>query len=313
MPIPQMEREVDSSKTKKSTRAAKRDRPTPNPTALPTDIPTSEVGRNTSVPEGEKANVQDKEQNHPTPTEGNTSTLAPQMDQPDLVIPGMLQHKSGDPSSTQLHKKLKPQNIGQVTNDLKTPKGSGIEATTPEPTLQPKSGQVQPPPALIEAMMTEIMENTYQDIQGEISCLETMFPDNNNTNEDNNPLYAYKASADPDTMYHHQAIMEPDAKDFKEAMAKVIADQMQNVNFTIHKKVDFQKEKIILSAIWQMQQRRDIKTGKIKKWKAQLNIDDSRMQKGIHYDQTYAPVASWKSIRLLLIMKIKIRDSRSIQ
>jgi hypothetical protein len=259
---------VDSSKTKKSNRATKRNRPTPDPTALPTNIPTSEGVRNTSVPEGEKANAQDKEQNHPTPTEGDKRTLAPQMDQPDLVIPGTLQHKSGDSSSTQLRKKLKPQNIGQVTNDLKTQTGSGLEATTPGPTLQPKSGQVQPPPALIEAMMTEIVENTHQDIQGEIFCLESMFPDNNNINEDNDLLYAYKALADPDTMYHHQAMMEPDTKDFKEAMAKEIADQMQNSNFTLHKKVDVPKDKTILPAVWQMRRKRDIKTGKIKKWKA---------------------------------------------
>jgi hypothetical protein len=156
-------------------------------------------------------------------------------------------------------------------------------------------------------MMTEIVENTHQDIQGEIFCLESIFPDNNNINEDNDPLYAYKALADPDTMYHHQAMMEPDTNDFKEAMAKEIADQMQNGNFTIHKKVDVPKDKTILPAVWQMQQKRDIKTGKIKKWKARLNINGSRMQKGIHYDQTYAPVASWKSIRLLLIMVAKYK------
>jgi hypothetical protein len=51
--------------------------------------------------------------------------------------------------------------------------------------------------------------------------------------------------------------------------------------------------------------KRDIKTGKNKKWKARLNINSSRIQKGIHYDQTYAPVASWKPIRLLLIMVAK--------
>ena len=33
-----------------------------------------------------------------------------------------------------------------------------------------------------------------------------------------------------------------------------------------------------------------------------MNIDGSRMKKGIHYEQTYAPVASWNSIRLLLTM-----------
>ena len=43
-------------------------------------------------------------------------------------------------------------------------------------------------------------------------------------------------------------------------------------------------------------------TRKIKRWKARLNIDGSRMTKGVHYDKVYAPVASWNSIRLLLTM-----------
>ena len=44
------------------------------------------------------------------------------------------------------------------------------------------------------------------------------------------------------------------------------------------------------------------KTRRVKKYKARLNIDGSRMQKGKHYDQTYAPVAKWSSIRLMLIL-----------
>ena len=38
------------------------------------------------------------------------------------------------------------------------------------------------------------------------------------------------------------------------------------------------------------------------KYKARLNIDGSCMQYGKHYDQTYAPVASWNSIWTLLIL-----------
>ena len=52
-----------------------------------------------------------------------------------------------------------------------------------------------------------------------------------------------------------------------------------------------------------MRRKRDIKTGTIKKYKARLNIDGSRMQNSIHYDQSYAPVASWNSTRLLWTMK----------
>ena len=56
----------------------------------------------------------------------------------------------------------------------------------------------------------------------------------------------------------------------------------------------------VLPAVWQMKRKRDIKSQKVKKWKARLNIDGSRTTKGVHYDQTYAPVASWNSIRMLL-------------
>ena len=40
---------------------------------------------------------------------------------------------------------------------------------------------------------------------------------------------------------------------------------------------------------WQMKRKRDIKSRKVKKWKARLNMDGSRTTKGVHYDQTYAP------------------------
>ena len=51
-----------------------------------------------------------------------------------------------------------------------------------------------------------------------------------------------------------------------------------------------------------MKRKRDIITREIKKYKAILNIDGSKMKKGVHYNQTYAPVASWNLIRLMLTL-----------
>jgi hypothetical protein len=45
-------------------------------------------------------------------------------------------------------------------------------------------------------------------------------------------------------------------------------------------------------------------TGEIKRYKARLNIDGSRMVHMRDYDLTYAPVASWASIRLLLALTL---------
>ena len=49
---------------------------------------------------------------------------------------------------------------------------------------------------------------------------------------------------------------------------------------------------------------REIKIGTIIKYKARLNIDSSRMKQGIYYDQSYATVASWNSIKMLLIIRV---------
>ena len=87
-------------------------------------------------------------------------------------------------------------------------------------------------------------------------------------------------------------------------MNKEVEDQLRNGNFTIIHRSELPKGATVLPAVWQMKRKRDIKTREIKKYKARLNIDGSRMQPGKHYDPNliYAPVASWNSIRLLLTM-----------
>ena len=59
---------------------------------------------------------------------------------------------------------------------------------------------------------------------------------------------------------------------------------------------------VVLPAVWQLKRKMDIKSGTINKYKGRLNIDGSRMKQGIHYDESYAPVEKWNTIRLLLTM-----------
>jgi hypothetical protein len=87
--------------------------------------------------------------------------------------------------------------------------------------------------------------------------LETMYPDWDAYNEPEGPL-AMKASADPDTMYHHEAMREPDRDEFKKAMQKEIDDQMENGNFEIIKRREVPKGATILPAVWQMKRKHDI-------------------------------------------------------
>ena len=118
-------------------------------------------------------------------------------------------------------------------------------------------------------------------------------------------LMAFKAVADPDSMYMHQAMKQHDRKHFIKAMESEVQAQYNNKNFSLIKRKDIPKGKSILPTVWQMKRKRDIKTQKIKKYKARLCLDGSRMKKNIDYSETYAPVASWRSIRIVLSLVAK--------
>jgi hypothetical protein len=56
-------------------------------------------------------------------------------------------------------------------------------------------------------MMVEVVN---QEIEGELFSFQAMFSQDNDSLTQDNGLLAYKAKADPDTMYLHEALKEPD-------------------------------------------------------------------------------------------------------
>jgi hypothetical protein len=107
----------------------------------------------------------------------------------------------------------------------------------------------QPVQRLIMVMKAEKSQGTKNDVGGDIFCLESLHPDCQGANE---PLQAFKATSDPDTMYPHDAMKEPDAPQFMEAMVREVTDQMGNKNFSIMLREDIPKGASILPAVWQM-------------------------------------------------------------
>ena len=192
-----------------------------------------------------------------------------------------------------------------VTNDgtpkLKRASGSTTEQVDRHSTQRRRSSRkANSSPDMLKAMMAELVENTQANVPGEIFAHQAMFPDQEHDHID--PFLAYKAVSDPDTLYYHQAMREPDRSEFESGMEKEINDQFENGNFTVIRRSEVPDGCTILPAVWQMRRKRDARTGKIKKYKARLNIDGSRMKYGEHYNETYAPVASWNSVRMLLTM-----------
>ena len=72
-------------------------------------------------------------------------------------------------------------------------------------------------------------------IEGEIYCIETLFAHDICDPLFDEPLMAFKALSDPDTLYHHEAIQQTDQKQFELAMEKEIQTQIDHGNFTVMK------------------------------------------------------------------------------
>jgi len=186
-------------------------------------------------------------------------------------------------------------------NTTKT--GNSVMGSATEPIRTRFGRTVKPVQRILAAMCTEISEATRNDVEGEMFCYVAMFPNDDRWSY-RDPLMAYKAVSDPDTLYYHQAMREKDKAKIQESMMKEVTDQFNNGNFTVIPRSEVPKGQTILPAVWQMRRKRDAKDGSIKKYKARLNIDGSRMKRGEHFEETYAPVASWNSVRMLLTMTV---------
>ena len=143
-------------------------------------------------------------------------------------------------------------------------------------------------------MMTEL--GAIRKAKGEILLFTAL---NEEPEEENNPLLAYKAVS-PDILRLHEAMKAKDKGEFKMAMEKEVNAQITNGNFTVIPRSEVPKGFRVFPRVWALVRKRDIQTREIKKYKARLAFDGSRMREGEDYDKTYAPVASWMSIRLLL-------------
>jgi len=168
---------------------------------------------------------------------------------------------------------------------------------TPGERTRSSSRTKRPVARLIEAMTSELRKlGGVTELFGYLA----LHP-NKDTYEPTYPeVVAMKAHADPDSLYLHEARKQPDWKDFAEAMQLEIEQQVSTGLYTITKRSEVPEGATVLPAVWQLRRKRDVRTGRIKKHKARCNIDGSRMRYGEHYEQTYAPVAGWTAIRLVL-------------
>jgi hypothetical protein len=136
------------------------------------------------------------------------------------------------------------------------------------------------------------------------SCLISLNDHEDQESWSEQHLLAYKASMDLDTMYHHQATKQPDREKFKEAMQKECEAHYKGGNYKLIKRDKLPEGATLLSSVWRMKRKRKPSTGEISKYKARMNVNGSQMIKGLHYEETYAPVVQWATIRFFISLAI---------
>jgi Reverse transcriptase (RNA-dependent DNA polymerase) len=112
----------------------------------------------------------------------------------------------------------------------------------------------------------------------------------------------FQATSDPDTLYYHQVLHEPDKHMFITAMEHEIKQHNDSHNWVPVKRSTVPSTSRVLPSVWSVRPKRDLTTGAVMKYKDRLNVDGSRQLKGIDFEETFAPVASWSSVRLILLL-----------
>jgi Reverse transcriptase (RNA-dependent DNA polymerase) len=135
---------------------------------------------------------------------------------------------------------------------------------------------------------------------------ESNFIDHHNEYNNQHPI-AMAASSDSDTLYYHEILREPDKAQFIQAMEEEIRGHNDNKNWVPVPRASVPSYLKVLHTVWAMRRKRRLSDGTIHKWKARIIVDGSKLVAGLDYWDTYAPVATWATIRTIMMMAAQQR------
>jgi hypothetical protein len=116
-----------------------------------------------------------------------------------------------------------------------------------------------------------------------------------------NPI-AFHAEMMGDIMYYNQALQQPDAKQFTNAVIKEVNGHFDNKHWKLVKKKDVPNNAQVVPSVWSMQRKCDLTTIEVSKQKARLNLHGGKQVYGMNYFETYAPVVTWFAISLMIVL-----------
>ena len=115
-------------------------------------------------------------------------------------------------------------------------------------------------------------------------------------------IFSFVAS-DPDTMTLAEAMSQPDRQQFIQAMKKELNDHISRGHWKVIPSKFVPSHKRCLPMVWSMKRKRN-PIGEIIKWKARLCAGGHRSMEFVDYWDTYSPVVSWQTIRLVFVLAI---------
>ena len=115
---------------------------------------------------------------------------------------------------------------------------------------------------------------------------------------------AFAASCNPDILYWDQAMKAPDKDKFIEAVGIELDGHEKMGNYEPIPLHAVPKGTKLIGMVWLMRRKRRINTQEVYKWKARLNVHGGQQEHGVHYWDTYAPVVTWHTVRLFLILSL---------
>ena len=118
-----------------------------------------------------------------------------------------------------------------------------------------------------------------------------------------NPM-AFATTTEPDILYWDQAMKAPDRDKFIEAVRTELDAHEKMGNYEPMTLNEVPAGTRLLDMVWSMRRKRKIKTQEVYKWKARLNVHRGQQVHGVHYWDTYAPVVTWQTMRLFLILSL---------
>jgi hypothetical protein len=115
---------------------------------------------------------------------------------------------------------------------------------------------------------------------------------------------AFLAEMMRDVMYLHQALHQPDSKEFVEAVIKEVNGHVDNNHWKLIPRTEVPEGTEVVPSVWAMQHKCDLTTRIVSKHKARLNLHGGKKEFGTNYYEAYAPVVTWFAIQLLIVFGI---------